>query len=260
MLNYHSCSFLGAEARGQKIVFIEGVPCQNACPCFSSTMATNPSQCYSPPWSLVIVCQSPTLLLLSPRFQTSEGLFWFLAISSFGLFKGWRVTQPYKGKAQCVRVTACLHYFKCQAFIFSHFLKKTVEKELYDYSGLCGPYLEALNFFPLCFFFFLKWSESMYATVLWLGDCHFHENTGLCAVQTQHPSPHFLALPDKRLPVGEELPSPFVCSVYRGQPRASRARFSPFSRGERLLIGPCGMTYSRKAMVLERRIPRPPTH
>ena len=60
------------------------------------------------------------------------------------------------GKAQCVRVTACLHYFKCQAFIFSHFLKKTVEKELYDYSGLCGPYLEALNFFPLCFFFLFE--------------------------------------------------------------------------------------------------------
>ena len=149
MLNDHSCSFLGAEARGQKRVFIEGLPSQNACPCFSSTIATNPSQRYSPPWSLAIVCQSPTLALLSPRFQTSEGLFWLLAISSFGLFKGWRVTQPYMGKAQCVRVTACLHYFKCQAFIFSHFLKKTVEKELYDYSGLCGPSLEALNFFPL---------------------------------------------------------------------------------------------------------------
>lgn len=58
------------------------------------------------------------------------------------------------GKAQCVRVTACLHYFKCQAFIFSHFLKKTVGKELYDYSGLCGSYLEDLNFFPLFFFLF----------------------------------------------------------------------------------------------------------
>lgn len=34
------------------------------------------------------------------------------------------------GKAQCLCVISCLHYFKFQAFIFSYYLKKTVEKEL----------------------------------------------------------------------------------------------------------------------------------
>lgn len=166
MLNHHSCSFLGAEARGQKRVFIEGFPCQNACPCFSSTMATNPSQCYSPPMEpgdcLSVTHSSTSFSSFSNVLKDYFGCWPSLHLAFSKALKG--NTAIYGERPECVRVTACLHYFKCQAFIFSYFLKKTVEKELHDYSGLCGPIWRLK--ISLLFFSFLKWSESVYAAVL----------------------------------------------------------------------------------------------
>lgn len=83
------------------------------------------------------------------------------------------------------------------------------------------------------------------------------EILGCVAMLTQHSPP---PLPGSlRFPVGRDLGKPLcVLCTYRVASDIPWAHFSQFPKGEYVLIGPCGMRYSRQVIVLGRRITRPP--